>query len=123
MSDKKPESADEFLNGVREWWSILDPALREAVREIVKDEPPPKRKKRTQPDYSYLMPKWPAAPVDAFAALGLGPTATAKQIKAAHNKLVQTVHPDKGGDAAQFIKVQEAYNTALAWANRRKHNQ
>jgi DnaJ-class molecular chaperone len=53
-------------------------------------------------------------PRDYYADLGLAPSATAAQIKAAHHRLVLLHHPDKkgpnsDGDASEFRKAQEAY--------------
>jgi DnaJ-class molecular chaperone len=41
--------------------------------------------------------------------LGVKLTATWSEIKAAYRKLVMIHHPDKGGDAATFRKIQGAY--------------
>lgn len=44
--------------------------------------------------------------------LGLGPTATLEDVKRRHRELVKTHHPDNGGDAEQFRRVNEAYEAA-----------
>jgi DnaJ-domain-containing protein 1 len=42
--------------------------------------------------------------------LGVGQNATPQQIKKAYRTLAQKWHPDReGGDAEQFIRIQEAY--------------
>jgi len=46
---------------------------------------------------------------EAFAILGVPSTADPKEIKAAYRKRVNETHPDKGGDAREFIKVRAAY--------------
>lgn len=44
-----------------------------------------------------------------YEVLGLTRDASPEDIKKAHRKLVREHHPDKGGDAEKFKKVQEAY--------------
>jgi DnaJ-class molecular chaperone len=44
-----------------------------------------------------------------YDVLGLTSDASAEDIKKAYHKLVRKHHPDKGGDAEKFKKVQEAY--------------
>ena len=48
---------------------------------------------------------------DYYADLGLSPTATAAEIKAAYRKLVIEHHPDKQGDPVKFRAVAVAYET------------
>jgi hypothetical protein len=45
--------------------------------------------------------------------LGLSPPYTYDSIKAAYRKLSLKYHPDQGGDAAAFIKLDKAYKEAL----------
>lgn len=61
----------------------------------------------------------PAAdPVDgAFAVLGVPPTATEAQIRAAYRTKVKDVHPDHGGSQDEFRRVREAYTTARKHAS------
>lgn len=53
----------------------------------------------------------------AYEALGLPPTASAAEIKAAYRDRVKEVHPDRGGDEESFREVQEAYATAKEHAD------
>lgn len=46
---------------------------------------------------------------DPYAALGVPHGADAATVRAAWIKLVQQYHPDHGGNAEQFMKVQNAY--------------
>jgi len=46
-----------------------------------------------------------------YEELGLAKDATPEEIKKAYRSLARTHHPDKGGDAEKFKKVQEAYET------------
>jgi len=52
--------------------------------------------------------------------LQVAPTATAKEIKAAHRRLAKEHHPDKGGEHNNFVRVQKAYEV-LSDPFRRKH--
>ena len=49
--------------------------------------------------------------MDHYQTLGISKNATPKEIKQAYRKLASKHHPDKGGDAEQFKKIQEAYDT------------
>jgi hypothetical protein len=51
----------------------------------------------------------------ARQALGVGPDATADEIKQAYRQLARQHHPDAGGDPEQFHRIQQAYE-ALASA-------
>ena len=44
-----------------------------------------------------------------YQILGVGPDASADDIKRAFRKLASQHHPDKGGDTARFQEIQEAY--------------
>ena len=57
-------------------------------------------------------------PVDSFEKLGLLPESTEDDIKVAFRKLSKIHHPDKGGNANDFIKVIEAKNSCLAYIKR-----
>ena len=47
--------------------------------------------------------------MDYYEILGVNHTTTPNEIKKAYRKLASKHHPDKGGDAEQFKKIQEAY--------------
>ena len=70
--------------------------------------------------HMFLKPKpraKPAAPRmpedEARAVLGVGPTADAEAIRAAHRRLVSAVHPDKGGSAELTRRINAARDTLL----------
>ena len=46
---------------------------------------------------------------EAYQILGLPSDATVAQVKAAYRRLVAEAHPDRGGEAAEFIKIRAAY--------------
>ena len=52
--------------------------------------------------------------VAALAVLGLEPGASADAIKQAHRRLVKQHHPDMGGSAEAFRRVNEAYQSLIA---------
>ncbi len=47
---------------------------------------------------------------DPYALLGVARTANAAAIKAAYRTLVQTAHPDRGGEAVRFIEIVRAFD-------------
>ena len=49
--------------------------------------------------------------MDYYQTLGVSQTTSPDEIKKAYRKLASKHHPDKGGDEAQFKKIQEAYET------------
>ena len=49
--------------------------------------------------------------MDHYQTLGVSPQADQKEIKKAFRKLAMKHHPDKGGDEAEFKKIQNAYDT------------
>ena len=57
--------------------------------------------------------------MDHYKILGVAKTATPDEIKKAYRKLASQHHPDKGGDTAQFQKIQAAYDT-LSDPNKRE---
>jgi len=48
---------------------------------------------------------------DYYQTLGVAKNATPEDIKKAYRRMAGIHHPDKGGDTAQFQKIQEAYET------------
>lgn len=53
------------------------------------------------------------AEAEARAVLGVGPTADADAIRAAHRRLVASVHPDRGGSPEQARAVNAARDLLL----------
>jgi len=49
--------------------------------------------------------------MDHYETLGVSKDADAKEIKTAYRKLASKHHPDKGGNTAEFQKIQAAYDT------------
>lgn len=49
--------------------------------------------------------------MDHYSTLGVDKNASQEEIKKAYRRMANQHHPDKGGNAAQFQKIQEAYST------------
>lgn len=63
-----------------------------------------------EPDPAEPEPSDPVAA--AFDVLGLSRSADVDEVKRAYRERVKEVHPDQGGDEAEFKRVREAYATA-----------
>jgi hypothetical protein len=56
---------------------------------------------------------------EAYQVLGLPHDATAAQVKASYRRLVAEAHPDRGGRAADFIRIRAAYEILSAFLDPR----
>jgi hypothetical protein len=64
-------------------------------------------------DVPEVEPEVPPDPVStAFAELELDTAATPDEVKSAYRSKIKQAHPDHGGDADEFQRLQEAYATA-----------
>jgi hypothetical protein len=64
-------------------------------------------------------PRLPA-PVSAWALLGLAPGATLTELKRAYRQRALETHPDQGGQAEDFQRVQRAYEKLSAQLPRKR---
>jgi hypothetical protein len=55
--------------------------------------------------------------VDPFDVLGLPPTASPEQVKAAYRAAARRLHPDAGGDEESFRTLRQAADEALRYAS------
>jgi hypothetical protein len=91
------------------------------LAEAARDDPPSARLVEAYLDRAY--PRWraEAAPgaadamsrEEAYAILGLAPGASAEAVKAAHRRLMQEHHPDRGGSAEMAAKINRARDMLL----------
>ena len=69
-----------------------------------------------------MPPSQPSVARDPYAVLGISPTATAAEIKAAYRALVKQHHPDAGGDAAAMLALNAAFEVLGDGERRRAHD-
>jgi curved DNA-binding protein len=60
--------------------------------------------------------------MDYYDILKISKSASAEEIKSAYKKLVKEHHPDRGGDAEYFKKINEAYETLKDSEKRRMYD-
>ena len=88
----------------------LDPSWARAWARVLQGDPPwsSAEPKRTP------APRTGAAPeLSVWAVLGLSSRASVDDVKSAYRKRALSLHPDRGGDAAQFRALHGAYEEAL----------
>ncbi|MEE2568274.1 J domain-containing protein [Pseudarthrobacter sp. J64] len=57
-----------------------------------------------------------------YQVLRIAVTATEKEVKLAYRKAARLAHPDHGGDAAEFRRITQAYETLIDPARRRAYD-
>ena len=60
--------------------------------------------------------------MDYYKVLGVGEDADEQEIKKAYRKLSLRHHPDRGGNAEEFKKINEAYSTLGDKTKRQQYN-
>lgn len=58
--------------------------------------------------------------MSAFAALGLSDSATIDEVRFAYHNKARELHPDLGGDPAEFAALREAYAACVNAVHARK---
>jgi hypothetical protein len=101
------ELAGRHLTLIEDHWAL---AWKRVLRGEHSPQPPTARVAR---------PRAPA-PVSAWALLGLTPGATLAELKRAYRQHALATHPDQGGEAEQFQRVQRAYEKLSAQLARRR---
>jgi hypothetical protein len=90
----------------------LDPSWARAWARVLQGEPPwPSAK--PQRDAAPRTSSRPLPEVSVWALLGLTARASVEDVKSAYRRRALTLHPDRGGDAAQFRALHAAYEEAL----------
>ena len=88
----------------------LDPSWARAWARVLQGDPP---WSGTEPKRTPA-PRTGAAPeLSVWAVLGLSSRASVGEVKSAYRKRALSLHPDRGGDAAQFRALHSAYEEAL----------
>lgn len=88
-------------------------ALLEAYLDRAYGEEWREKKEKSDQDRRSDAGSGPISPAEAYAILGLQPGATREQIKAAHRRLIQRVHPDHGGSTYLAARINEAKDVLL----------
>ena len=93
---------------------LTEPYWARAWNRILRGERPPPRKAARTPGQR------PPAAVSAWTLLRLAPGASLAEVKKAFRALALETHPDHGGDADEFRKIQDAYERLVDRLARRR---
>ncbi|AEG49880.1 heat shock protein DnaJ domain protein [Sphingobium chlorophenolicum L-1] len=77
-------------------------------------------KARAGPGRPVAQPVPNQAVIDARKLLGVGPDADARAIRAAHRRLIASVHPDKGGTEALAAQINAARDLLIEEVEQRR---
>ncbi len=91
------------------WWAeqAADQARRRGAEEAER-----LRREREESRAPSGVSGRPRGDDECFAVLGLGPDVTADEIRRRYRELAMEHHPDRGGDAAAFNRIHQAYEEA-----------
>ena len=109
--------AEGSANAYPGWWASsgaytypAPPKMPEHYKEhYTKSKPPPKKQRR----WSHWDEDWDASPCSNHQTLGLKRSASQEEIRAAYLCKARQTHPDKGGEAKEFIKIKRAYDCLI----------
>jgi hypothetical protein len=90
----------------------LDPSWARAWARVLQGEPPWPNAEPKQTSVPRIKAR-PQPEISVWAVLGLTARATADEVKGAYRRRALELHPDRGGDAAQFRALHAAYEEAL----------
>ena len=93
--------------------SVIEDHWALAWKRVLRGESSP-----TPPSEKPRLVRSAPAPVSAWAQLGLAPGATLSELKRAYKRRALETHPDQGGEAEQFQRVQRAYEKLSAQLER-----
>lgn len=88
---------------------IIEPHWARAWNRVLRGEvplPPPNPRERAS---TASIPDARTSPASAWSLLGLAPGAPLAEIKRAFRKRALETHPDRGGEAEHFLRVQRAF--------------
>jgi len=113
--DIRSASASPEPSDVQEWLELQKADLAHVWREILRrHRSRPRRSRRRRPSFT-----WPKELRAALEILGLQTTSSVEEVRARWRDLVKCLHPDRGGPAEEFIRVQEAYEILASYAQRK----
>lgn len=95
---------------------LSDPDSAEAIEVYLERERDikPAAPMRPTPDQTRPAPAAPMHPDEARAILGLTAQASAQETRDAHRRLIQRLHPDRGGSHYLAAKINEAKRILLS---------
>ncbi|AUX19926.1 uncharacterized protein SOCEGT47_003800 [Sorangium cellulosum] len=109
----------------------IEPAWATAWTRILRGEPPwpkPRARRAAPPPPSEEPPPGPpgraplrpsfARGVSPFAVLGVTEAAGPDEVRQAFRRLALATHPDRGGDAGEFMRVKWAHDEAMSRLSR-----
>ena len=116
--------AEGSANSYPGWWASSGAYFEPAPPKLPKHYTPPKTKTKTPPPRPPKPPpktewRWdhqdpvrrgePGLDIN-HTTLGLRRSASQEEIRAAYLRKAKQMHPDKGGDPRDFIKIKRAYD-------------
>lgn len=110
LSTEPLRVVDDLLAGIER----MEVAARQARQQHARQQQAHRQQARQQQAHSPHQPEEMRQQAEALQTLGLDWGATSDAVKAAHRRLVKRHHPDMGGDAEAFRRVNAAYQWLTA---------
>jgi hypothetical protein len=89
---------------------VIEPYWARAWTRVLRGEAPPPLPHAQPRPIKHTEPRRPRS---AWSILGLEPGATITEVKRAFRKCALDTHPDRGGDAEDFLEVRRAYEKLI----------